>query len=338
MYQLIRALLFCLDAEKAHKLTLSVLDYLPKFVFPKPQRQPIEVMGLEFDHPVGLAAGLDKNGEHIDALAKIGFSFIELGTVTPRAQIGNPKPRLFRIPETNALINRMGFNNNGVDALVKNVKKANYQGILGINIGKNKETPLEKSAEDYIFCLRKVYQYASYITINISSPNTPELRQLQHGLFFRNLINELREEQLQLADKCRLYVPLVIKVSPDETAETLKQIAQVSLALGIDGIIATNTTCAREGMKMLPHGSEVGGLSGRPLFSSSTNCLRLLKEEVGDEITLIGVGGIDSADKAKEKLAVGASLLQVYTGLIYQGPSLIDRICQGILPMSGDPV
>lgn len=327
MYQLLRSLLFLLEPETAHHVTLAALRYIPEFCFKKPQGEPIEVMGLEFPHPVGLAAGLDKNGDYLDALAKLGFAFIELGTVTPRPQEGNPKPRLFRIPEAQAIINRMGFNNHGVDALVANVKNARYQGVLGINIGKNKDTPLEKAVDDYLYCLRKVYLHASYVTINISSPNTPDLRQLQQGGYFKGLINELREEQLQLADQYQRYVPLVVKVSPDETEETLKQIADVIVSLGIDGIIATNTTCARDTVSALPHGTEQGGLSGRPLASSSTHCLRVLKEIVGDEVTLMGVGGIDSPAIASEKLEAGASLLQVYSGLIYQGPGLVRAIC-----------
>lgn len=326
MYQLLRPLLFSLDAEKAHHLTLSALHYLPSFCFAKPKGEEVHAMGIEFPHPVGLAAGLDKNGEHLDALAKLGFAFIELGTVTPRPQEGNPKPRLFRIPAAQAIINRMGFNNHGVDALVANVKKARYQGILGINIGKNKDTPLEKAVDDYLYCLREVYLHASYITINVSSPNTPDLRQLQQGEYFRNLINELREEQLQLADLHQHYVPLVVKLSPDETDETLKQIADVIVSLGIDGIIATNTTCARDAVSTLPHGNEAGGLSGRPLASLSTHCLKVLKQVVGDDVTLIGVGGIDSLAAANEKLEAGASLLQIYTGLIYQGPGVVKKV------------
>ena len=330
MYQLLRPFLFSLDAEKAHQLTLSALHYLPQFCFSKPQGKPVNAMGMEFPHPIGLAAGLDKNGDHLDALAKIGFSFIELGTVTPRPQEGNPKPRLFRIPAAQAIINRMGFNNHGVDALIANVKKSHYQGILGINIGKNKDTPLEKAVDDYLHCLRKVYLHASYVTINVSSPNTPDLRQLQQVTYFRNLINELREEQLQLADQHQNYVPLVVKLSPDETDETLKQIADVIVSLGIDGIIATNTTCSRDAVNTLQHGNEAGGLSGQPVASLSTHCLKVLKQVVGDDVTLIGVGGVDGQATANEKLDAGASLLQVYTGLIYQGPGIVSDIASKI--------
>lgn len=283
-------------------------------------------MGLEFPHAVGLAAGLDKNGEHLDALAKLGFSHIELGTVTPKLQIGNPKPRLFRLPKAHAIINRMGFNNHGVDALLANINKAKYQGILGINIGKNKDTPLNQSINDYVYCLRKVYARASYVTLNISSPNTPDLRQLQRGDYFSDLVSQIREEQLALADENRRYVPLVIKLSPDEDDETLKRMADVILSYGIDGIIATNTTCSRDAVQGLKHANEQGGLSGQPLIERSTQCLRVLKQTVGDDVTLIGVGGISTPEIAREKLKAGASLLQVYTGLIYEGPGLINKL------------
>ena len=326
MYSLIRPLLFCLDPEKAHHLALSLLHYLPAWFFAAPKKKPVQAMGLAFPHAIGLAAGLDKDGAHIDALAKLGFSFIEVGTVTPRPQGGNPKPRLFRLPEAHAIINRMGFNNAGVDALVANVKRAHYRGILGINIGKNKETSLNKAVDDYLYCLRQVYLHASYITINISSPNTPDLRQLQLGEYFTQLMNELREEQLHLADKHQRYVPLVIKLSPDETDETLKKMADAIVSFGIDGIIATNTTCARDAVRALRHGEELGGLSGQPLVQQSTHCLRVLKQVVGREVTLIGVGGIDNVDVADEKRQAGADLLQVYTGLMYEGPSLVRKL------------
>ncbi len=326
MYSLIRPFLFSLDAERAHDLTLSALHWLPKSCFKQPQGREVLAMGLKFPHPIGLAAGLDKNGEHIDALSKIGFSFIEVGTVTPQPQRGNPKPRLFRLPEAAAIINRMGFNNQGVDALVANVTRANYRGILGINIGKNKDTPLTKAADDYLYCLHKVYQHASYVTINISSPNTPDLRLLQQQHYFRALLSELTEAQQRLADSQQRFVPLVIKLSPDESDETLKELAEIIVAMGVAGIIATNTTLSREGVASLPHGAEQGGLSGRPLANRATQCLRILKEVVGDEVTLIGVGGIDNMNTAQEKLAAGASLLQIYTGLIFQGPKLVSEL------------
>ena len=330
MYSFIRPALFCLDPETVHALTLSALHYVPSCLISKPIGKPVHAMGLEFSHPVGLAAGLDKNGEHLDELAKLGFSYIELGTVTPRPQSGNPKPRLFRLPKAQAIINRMGFNNHGVDALLVNVNKAQYRGILGINIGKNKDTPLNQSVDDYLYCLRKVYSRASYVTINISSPNTPDLRQLQQGEYFSDLINQLREEQLALADTHQRYVPLVVKLSPDEDDDVLKQMADVMVSRGIDGIIATNTTCARDAVHTLPHGDEQGGLSGQPLLERSTQCLRVLKYVVGDDMTLIGTGGIDSPDAAREKLTAGADLLQVYTGLIFQGPGLVKRLVDGV--------
>lgn len=330
MYRLIRPFLFCLDAETAHELTLSALRYIPHCLFDKPAQHEVQAFGLSFPHAVGLAAGLDKNGEYLDALAKLGFSFIEVGTVTPKPQIGNPRPRLYRVPKAGAIINRMGFNNHGVDALLANINKAHYNGILGINIGKNKDTPLNKAVYDYVHCLRKVYSSASYVTINISSPNTPDLRQLQHGKYFSDLISRLREEQLALADIHQRYVPLVVKLSPDESDETLKTMAEEIVSWGLDGIIATNTTCDHSGVQSLPHGNEQGGLSGRPLAARSTDCVRVLKAVVGNELTLIGVGGITNAAVAREKIAAGATLLQVYSGLIYEGPGLVKRLVEGI--------
>ncbi|KTD73652.1 quinone-dependent dihydroorotate dehydrogenase [Legionella tucsonensis] len=330
MYSMLRPLLFSMNPESAHTFSLSALRYVPKICFKKVKPKPTTALGLPFPHVVGLAAGLDKNGEYLDALAKLGFSFIELGTVTPRPQMGNPKPRLFRLPEADAIINRMGFNNQGVDALVDHVKKARYKGILGINIGKNKDTSLEHAADDYIHCLRKVYEYASYITINISSPNTPDLRQLQQKEYFANLLSQIQAEQIKLSDKLQRHVPLVVKISPDEEPETLKQMTEVILSYGIEGIIATNTTCSRNGVSHLPYAEETGGLSGKPLWELSTECLRLLKHYVGNDVTLIGVGGIDNCSSAQAKLDAGASLIQVYTGLIYQGPRLVYDLKKGL--------
>lgn len=330
MYSKLRPLLFSMNPESAHAFSLSVLHYIPQFCFKKIQSNPVHVLGLQFPHVVGLAAGLDKNGEHLDALAKLGFSFIELGTVTPRPQIGNPKPRLFRLPAADAIINRMGFNNQGVDALVAHVKRARYKGVLGINIGKNKDTPLEHAADDYIQCLKKVYEFASYVTINISSPNTPDLRQLQQKEYFAHLLSQIQTEQIKLSDQFQRHVPLVVKISPDEDSETLKQMTEVILNYGIEGIIATNTTCSRQGVADLPSADESGGLSGTPLWELSTQCLRLLKQYVGNDVTLIGVGGIDSCNSARAKLNAGASLIQIYTGLIYQGPHLVYELAQGL--------
>lgn len=330
MYSIIRPILFQMDEENAHELALKALHYVPRILFPEPVGQPVHALGQVFPHPVGLAAGLDKNGEHIDALAKLGFSFIEIGTITPRAQEGNPKPRLFRLPQVEAIINRMGFNNKGVDALVENVKRCQFKGILGINIGKNKDTDLNKAIDDYSYCLHRVYQYSSYVTINISSPNTPDLRQLQQKEYLSDLLGGLQEQQTLLAEKHERHVPLLVKVSPDESDETLKEMTEVILSCGIEGIIATNTTCAREAVRHLPYGQEQGGLSGKPVFSGSTRCLRLLKEYAGEAVTLIGVGGIDSAQSAREKLNSGATLIQVYTGLIYQGPRLVNQIVSSL--------
>jgi dihydroorotate dehydrogenase len=331
MYSLIRPLLFNLDPEKAHKLTLQSLHWLPVGLFKVPEStKPISAMGINFPHAIGLAAGLDKNGEHLDALSKLGFSFIELGTVTPRAQVGNPLPRLFRLPKAQAIINRMGFNNLGVEALVANVSRANYRGILGINIGKNKDTPLNSAADDYLYCLKKVYNHASYVTINISSPNTPDLRQLQQDEYLQNLLSQLAEAQKRLQDTHQRHVPLVVKFSPDEDNEALKKMADAVLKTNIAGIIATNTTCSRRGVEGIAHAEEMGGLSGKPLFASSTACLSVLKEVVGEAVTLIGAGGIDDVQAAKQKLQAGASLLQIYTGLIYQGPRLIAKLVEGL--------
>ncbi len=326
MYSMVRPWLFKMDAEKAHRLALTALNLAPRFCFPQPPMNRVEALGMNFYHPVGLAAGLDKNGEHLDALMKLGFSFIEIGTVTPRPQIGNPKPRLFRVPEMQGIVNRMGFNNMGVDALVANIKKSNYQGILGINIGKNRDTLLSNAVDDYIFCMRAVYPHASYITLNISSPNTPDLRQLQKGFYFSYLLERLQTEQKVLADIHQRHVPLVVKVSPDESEETLKEMSESMLQYGIEGIIATNTTSRKEFFAQLPHVMRQGGFSGPPLNNLSTACLRLLKEYVGNDITLIGVGGVSDVASAQEKIDAGASLVQIYTGLIYQGPELIAQL------------
>ncbi len=326
MYSLLRPFLFCLEPERAHHMALSALRLMPKSLFAQPKSAVVHALGLEFPHPVGLAAGFDKNGAYLDALAKLGFSFIELGTVTPRPQSGNPRPRLFRIPQAQAIINRMGFNNQGVHALLENINRSQYQGILGINIGKNKDTPVDQSVDDYLYCLRQVYSRASYVTVNISSPNTPDLRQLQHGAYFKQLILALCEARAALSDSYQRYVPLVVKLSPDEDDDALKKMADVMLAAGFDGIIATNTTCNHDAVRALPHGHETGGLSGMPLFDRSTNCLRVLKSIVGDEMSLIGVGGISTATNARDKLVSGASLLQVYTGLIYEGPGLVRKL------------
>lgn len=330
MYRYLRSFLWQLEPEKSHHLALSVLNFIPKSVFPKIPSHPIQAMGLIFPHAIGLAAGFDVNGTYIDALAKLGFAFIEVGGVTPHAQGGNPRPRLFRLPKAHALINRMGFANDGVDALVRRIQEARYSGILGVNIGKDKQTSLENAVHDYMTCMQKTYPYASYMTINISSPNMPNLRDLQKTEYFFDLMSQLREEQLHLADVHGKYVPLVVKLSPDESDESLKRMANVLVSLGIDGIIATNTTVSRETVHDLPHGLEVGGLSGRPLTSRATDCLRLIKKIVGDDVTLIGVGGIDNATIACARIEAGASLLQVYSGLVYKGPSLVSNLAEAL--------
>lgn len=330
LYSLLRTFLFLLEPERAHTWALKALDYLPDVCFKAPNQSPQQIMGLNFPNRIGLAAGFDKSGQYIDALAKLGFGFIEVGTVTPKEQIGNPKQRLFRLPHAQALINRMGFNNPGVDALVTHIQNRQFKGVLGLNIGKGKDTPLNQAVEDYLYCLKRVYPHASYIAVNISSPNTPDLRQLQQKKYLSDLTLTLRQAQLNLTEEYKRYVPLLIKVSPDETDESLKTMAEILCKHGIDGIIATNTTCARTQVQSETHAQEAGGLSGRPLQQRSTDCLRLLKEIVGNDMTLIGVGGIDSEAIARQKLAAGADLLQVYTGLIYQGPGLIANLTKNL--------
>lgn len=323
MYALLRSLLFCLPPEIAHHFSLEALEWLPASIFPKPKENPISAMGLSFPHRIGLAAGLDKNGAYIKGLSKLGFAFIEIGSITPKAQSGNPKPRLFRIPRAKALINRMGFNNEGVDALIAHVLKASFNGILGINLGKNKETPLDKAVDDYLFCFKKVYPLASYVTINISSPNTQGLRILQEESYLNNLIKALKETQASMADQYGRFVPLVIKLSPDEEDGALKRIAHQLVQAGIEGVIATNTTANHQTVAQYKRGGEQGGVSGSPLFARSTECLKIIKSIVGADLTLIAAGGIDSLASAEEKLDAGASLLQIYTGLIYEGPKLL---------------
>jgi len=329
-YKLIRSLLFKLDPETSHNFSLSALSIAEKFglIKAKPFNKPTKVMGLTFPSPVGLAAGLDKNGDHIHALAALGFGFIEIGTVTPRPQVGNPKPRLFRIPEKNAIINRMGFNNKGVDHLVEQVKKANFKGVLGINIGKNADTPMENAVDDYLTCMRKVYELASYITINISSPNTKNLRQLQQGSEFKPLLSALKDEQALLQKKTGIYVPLVVKIAPDLTEEEVEVIASVLLELKMDGVIATNTTISRKEVEGLPYASEAGGLSGEPVFKQSTLVVEQLNKHLKGEIPIVAAGGIMSGEDAKAKIDAGSSLVQVYTGFVYEGPGLIAEITE----------
>ncbi|WP_353162958.1 quinone-dependent dihydroorotate dehydrogenase [Acinetobacter guillouiae] len=325
MYSLARPLLFSLAPERAHELTLSMLKSAHKMgaIRQTVAAKPVTCMGIEFPNPVGLAAGLDKNGAYIDALAGLGFGFIEIGTITPKPQEGNPKPRLFRIPQAKAIINRMGFNNDGVDQLVENVKAAKFKGILGINIGKNATTPVEDAVSDYLVCLEKVYNYASYITVNISSPNTKNLRSLQSGHALTELLETLKKRQLELAEELQHYVPLVLKVAPDLETSDIEFIASQLLQFKIDGLIVTNTTLSREGVEGLPFGDEAGGLSGAPVFEKSTACLAAFSKILQGKIPLIGVGGILSGEQAVAKQQAGASLVQIYSGMIYTGPTLI---------------
>jgi dihydroorotate dehydrogenase len=331
LYPLLRPLLFSLDPETAHEVTLKLLNTayasgLSKLIYPSIEDKQVTVMGLEFKNPVGLAAGLDKNGDYLDSLAALGFGFVEIGTVTPRPQPGNPKPRLFRLPEHQAIINRMGFNNHGIDHLLAQVKQSRYAGILGINIGKNFDTPIENAVDDYLIGLRKAYSAASYITINISSPNTKNLRQLQQGDEIKNLIYALKEEQLKLQQEQGKYVPLVLKIAPDLTSDEIGHIARLLLEFAIDGVIATNTTIARDMIAGHPLAHETGGLSGAPVKDKSTVVVRELAAELNGRCPIIAAGGILSAADAREKIAAGASLVQIYSGLIYKGPQLIEDI------------
>ncbi len=328
MYKIFRKFFFLLDAERSHKLGLSALRWSSKLgLFRNNVNTPSKkVMGIIFPNTVGLAAGLDKNGDYIRCLSNLGFGFIEIGTVTPKPQEGNPKPRLFRLPEKQAIINRMGFNNKGVDHLVEQVIQARFNGVLGINIGKNAATPIENALDDYLICLRKVYVHASYVAINISSPNTKNLRQLQQGSEIKPLLSGLKAEQALLAKKHGKYVPLVVKIAPDLTQEDVGVIAQIICELNMDGVIATNTTLSRDAVSNTPFGDEAGGLSGAPLTQQSTKIIAELHALLGDDIPIIAAGGIMTAEDAQDKLNAGASLVQLYTGFIYEGPALIKQI------------
>ena len=335
MYSLLRPLFFQLDAETAHHLSLSGLNLAHKLGLTASIARPVsgkavELMGINFPNGVGLAAGLDKDGAYIDALAALGFGFIEIGTVTPRPQPGNPKPRLFRIPQAQAIINRMGFNNAGVVQLVHNVKAAAFQGVLGINIGKNFDTPLAHAAEDYLSCLSAVYPYASYVAVNISSPNTQNLRELQAADALADLLGKLKTEQTRLTQQYGRYVPIALKIAPDLSDTALADIAALLRLHRIDAVIATNTTVARPDLANLPYGNETGGLSGAPLTPLSTRIISKLSTALAGEIPIIGVGGILNGQDALDKLEAGASLVQLYTGLIYRGPQLIRECVQAL--------
>ena len=324
LYTLARPLLFSLDPETSHHLSLR-LSGLVGFAFPKVPSCPVRALGLEFPNPVGLAAGLDKNAEHIDALAALGFGFIEVGTVTPRPQPGNPKPRLFRLPQAQALVNRFGFNNVGVDGFMQNVSRSRWRGILGINIGKNADTPAERAVDDYEICLERVYSQASYVTLNISSPNTRGLRDLQQREQVETLLTRLSSKRERLANRHGKRIALLLKVSPDLEKEHVTAIAQAVRRYGIEGVIATNTSVSRAGVEGLPHAEEAGGLSGAPIRDRATGVLRMFADELRGEATLVGAGGILAASDTGEKIAAGASLVQLYTGLIYRGPDLVSE-------------
>ncbi|HRX56796.1 MAG: quinone-dependent dihydroorotate dehydrogenase [Verrucomicrobiales bacterium] len=337
LYPLLRPLLFRLDAERAHHLTLSLLKLsasvgLNRLAFPPPpagKQTPVTVMGLTFPNRVGLAAGLDKTGECVAALGALGFGHIEVGTVTPRPQAGNPRPRLFRLIEEEAIINRMGFNNPGVSTLVANVEcsRRGFHGILGINIGKNKDTPNESAADDYVQCLRAVHATADYVTVNLSSPNTPGLRDLQGAADCRSLILKLQEERQILASRQGgRRVPLALKIAPDLPAESLRELAEVFNETRLDAVIATNTTLDRTLVKGHPRAEEAGGLSGRPLTRRATETIERLRERLDPSIPIIGVGGISCVADAEEKLAAGASLVQIYSSLIFRGPKLVAEL------------
>ncbi len=335
MYALARPFLFCLDAERAHDLALTSIEAayrtgLNPLLALAPVPLPTSVFGIDFPNPVGLAAGLDKNGAYIDALAALGFGFIEVGTTTPRAQPGNPKPRMFRLPEHEAVINRLGFNNGGVDALVRNVEKARFGGVLGINIGRNKDTPNERAVDDYLHCIERVYARASYITVNISSPNTQGLRDLQEAETLKRFIGALRERQERLAAQHGARKPMLLKIAPDLDDAELDALADVSLSARIDGLVCTNTTIDRRAIGSAPRAQEAGGLSGKPLFEKATAVLRGMSKRLGGRVPLVGVGGILDGTDAAAKFAAGANLVQFYTGMIYRGPALIGACVEAL--------
>ena len=327
LYSIARSALFKLDPELAHNVALKSLKKLESVhlagLFGQKVLKPRSLLGLSFDNAVGLAAGLDKNGEYIDALAALGFGFIEVGTVTPKPQSGNPKPRMFRLPAREALINRLGFNNQGLEAFLANVARAKYRGVLGLNIGKNVDTPNDKAVDDYVTCLRGVYPHASYVTVNVSSPNTKGLRDLQATEQLEKLLSTLKREQAKLAKTHKRDVPMLLKIAPDLDLGAIRDIAALLLQHGFEGAIATNTTISRDAVAGIKHATEAGGLSGRPVFSPSTEVLRQLVKHLKGNIPVIGVGGIMSAEDAQMKVNAGAALVQIYTGFIYKGPQLI---------------
>ena len=333
MYSLAKPLLFCLPAECSHNITLKALQAVHRSgLLPvKQYHQPVEALGLQFVNPVGLAAGLDKQGQYGQALEKLGFGFIESGTVVPQPQSGNPKPRLFRLKAHRALINRFGFNSVGVDKFIEHIQRYPVCGVHGINVGKNATTPNERAVDDYLFCIERVYQYADYITVNLSSPNTPGLRLLQHGEALASMLMQLKAAQRRLADQYKRWVPLVVKVAPDLTSDAVEMMSEIFLQHDVEGVIATNTALAREAVAEHPLAQEAGGLSGYPIHEQSTAVLRQFKAALGNQVVLIASGGIDSAKIVADKLAAGATLVQLYTGLIYRGPQLIKAACAACL-------
>ena len=338
MYPLLRPLLFRLDAERAHDLALAGIDaafrcHGSRLLAPLAPPLPLDVFGLHFPNPVGLAAGLDKNGAHVDALAALGFGFIEVGTTTPRPQAGNPRPRMFRLPAHEAVINRLGFNNAGVGVLVRNVERAAWRGVLGINIGRNRDTPNERATDDYLHCLERVHARASYVTINISSPNTRGLRDLQEEETLRRFIGTLREAQERLAARDGQRKPMLLKIAPDLDEAALDAMAAVLLDAAIDGVVATNTTIDRSAVAGDRHAAEAGGLSGKPLLARSTAVLAGLARRFDGKVPLVGVGGILEGKDAAAKVVAGASLVQFYTGLVYRGPALVGECVEALRPL-----
>ena len=342
LYPLARAFLFKMDPEAAHDLTLNQLAQTQNTVLDIAYRQPwiadpIQLAGLSFPNRVGMAAGLDKNARCIDGLGAMGFGFVEVGTVTPLAQPGNDKPRMFRLPEAKALINRLGFNNQGLDAFVSNVKKSSFRSqgrLLGLNIGKNAATPIERATDDYLIGLSGVYEHADYVTVNISSPNTKNLRSLQTDEALDQLLSALNERKMALADKHQKRVPVFLKIAPDLDDDQIAVIAASLIKHQMDGVIATNTTLSRDAVKGMQHGYEAGGLSGAPVLAGSNRVIRLLRQHLGAQFPIIGVGGILSAYDAVSKIEAGADVVQIYTGLIYKGPALVHEVAKDLRQLS----